>query len=79
MTRQEFLLLIIGGVFVLEVFSVILQVGYFKFSGGNRIFRCAPIHHHFHLRGWTEQQVVVRFWLITAVLAAGALATLKLR
>jgi phospho-N-acetylmuramoyl-pentapeptide-transferase len=77
--RQEFLLLIIGGVFVMEVCSVILQVGYFKFSGGKRIFRCAPIHHHFHLGGWTEQQTVVRFWLISAMLAAFALATIKLR
>jgi len=77
--RQEFLLLIIGGIFVLEALSVIIQVGYFKLSGGKRIFRCAPIHHHFHLGGWTEQQVVVRFWLITAVLAAVALATIKLR
>ncbi|MFA9478552.1 phospho-N-acetylmuramoyl-pentapeptide-transferase [Phycisphaerales bacterium AB-hyl4] len=77
--RQEFLLLIIGGVFVMVAVSVILQVGYFKISGGKRIFRCAPIHHHFHLGGWTEQQVVVRFWLMTALLAAIALATIKLR
>jgi len=77
--RQEILLLIIGGIFVLEAMSVILQVGYFKITGGKRIFRCAPIHHHFHLGGWTEQQVVVRFWLISAVLAAVALATIKLR
>lgn len=77
-TRHEFLLVIIGGVFVLEAVSVILQVGSFKMTG-KRIFRCAPIHHHFHLAGWTEQQVVVRFWLITAVLAAAALATIKLR
>jgi len=77
--RQEFLLLIIGGIFVFEALSVILQVGYFKATGGKRIFRCAPIHHHFHLAGWTEQQVVVRFWLITAILAAAALATIKVR
>ena len=77
--RQEFLLFIIGGVFVMEAGSVILQVGYFKLTKGKRIFRCAPIHHHFHLAGWTEQQVVVRFWLITALLAAIALATIKLR
>jgi len=77
--RQEFLLLIIGGIFVIEALSVMMQVGYFKATGGKRIFRCAPIHHHFHLAGWTEQQVVVRFWLISAVLAAAALATLKLR
>lgn len=77
--RHEFLLLLIGGVFLLEIFSVVLQVGYFKSTGGKRIFRCAPIHHHFHLGGWTEQQVVVRFWLITAILAAIALATIRLR
>jgi phospho-N-acetylmuramoyl-pentapeptide-transferase len=77
--RQEFLLLVIGGVFVAEALSVMLQVSYFKFTGGKRIFKCAPIHHHFHLSGWTEQQVVVRFWLISAILAAFALATIKLR
>lgn len=77
--RQEFLLLIIGGVFVMEAFSVIMQVGYFKATKGKRIFRCAPIHHHFHLGGWNEQQVVIRFWLISAVLAAVALATIRLR
>jgi phospho-N-acetylmuramoyl-pentapeptide-transferase len=77
--RQEFLLLIIGGVFVLEAVSVMMQVSYFKWTKGKRIFKCAPIHHHFHLSGWTEQQVVVRFWIISVVLAAIALATLKLR
>ncbi len=77
--RQELLLILIGGVLVAETVSVILQIGYFKLSGGSRIFRCAPIHFHFHLGGWGEQQVVVRFWLITALLAAIALATLKLR
>ncbi len=77
-TRNEILLLIIGGVFVIELFSVILQVGYFKYTG-DRLFRCAPIHHHFHLKGWSEPQVVVRFWLLAAMFAAAALATLKLR
>ena len=77
--RQEFLLLLIGGIFFIEILSVVLQVGYFKSTGGKRIFRCAPIHHHFHLGGWTEQQVVVRFWLITAILAAVALATIRIR
>ena len=77
--RQEFLLIVIGGVFMLEVLSVVLQVGYFKATKGKRIFRCAPIHHHFHLGGWTEQQVVVRAWLVTALLAAVALATIKVR
>ena len=77
--RQEFLLMIIGGIFVLEAVSVIMQVGYFKATGGKRIFRTAPIHHHFHLGGWGEQQVVIRFWLVTVVLAAVAMATIKLR
>jgi phospho-N-acetylmuramoyl-pentapeptide-transferase len=78
-TRNEILLLIIGGVFIIELLSVVLQVSYFKYSGGKRIFRCAPIHHHFHLMGWSEPQVVVRFWLLAAVFAAIALATLKIR
>ena len=77
--RQEFLLLIIGGIFVIEAVSVLMQVGYFKFTAGRRIFKCAPLHHHFHLAGWTEQQVVVRFWLLSAIFAAIALATIKLR
>ncbi|MEQ9460948.1 MAG: phospho-N-acetylmuramoyl-pentapeptide-transferase [Phycisphaeraceae bacterium] len=77
--RQEFLLLLIGGIYVLEAASVILQVGYFKATKGKRIFRCAPIHHHFHLGGWTEQQTVIRFWLTTALLVAIALATIKIR
>jgi phospho-N-acetylmuramoyl-pentapeptide-transferase len=78
-TRNEILLLVIGGVFVIELSSVILQVAYFKYTGGKRLFRCAPIHHHFHLIGWSEPQVVVRFWLIAAAFAALALATLKIR
>ncbi|MBL7106486.1 MAG: phospho-N-acetylmuramoyl-pentapeptide-transferase [Phycisphaerae bacterium] len=78
-TRNEVLLLIIGGVFMVELASVVLQVSYFKYSGGKRIFRCAPIHHHFHLAGWSEPQVVVRFWLLAAAFAAVAVATLKLR
>ena len=78
-TRNEILLLVIGGVFILELFSVIIQVCYFKYTGGKRVFRCAPIHHHFHLAGWSEPQVVVRFWLMAAAFAAIALATLKLR
>jgi phospho-N-acetylmuramoyl-pentapeptide-transferase len=77
--RQEILLLVIGGVFFLEMLSVVLQVGYFKATGGRRIFRCSPIHHHFHLAGWSEQQVVTRFWLVAIVLAMLALVSLKLR
>jgi len=78
-TRNEILLLIIGGVFVVELLSVILQILYFRYTGGKRLFRCAPIHHHFHLCGWSEPQVVVRFWLLAAAFAALALATLKIR
>lgn len=78
-TRNEILLLIIGGVFVVELISVVLQVGYFKYTGGKRLFRCAPIHHHFHLIGWSEPQVVIRFWLLAAAFAALAIATLKIR
>jgi len=78
-TRNEVLLLIIGGVFVMELGSVILQVGFFRYTGGKRLFKCAPIHHHFHLCGWSEPQVVVRFWLLAAAFAAFALATLKIR
>ncbi|HWE01513.1 MAG TPA: phospho-N-acetylmuramoyl-pentapeptide-transferase [Tepidisphaeraceae bacterium] len=82
--RQELLLFLIGGIFVVEAISVILQVGYFKFSrwrfgAGRRIFLVAPLHHHFQKKGWSETQVVVRFWLIGAMLAAMALATVKLR
>ena len=78
-TRQELMLLIVGGVFVMEAVSVILQVGYFKWTRGRRLFRCAPIHHHFHLGGWSESQTVVRFWLLAAMFAACGLATVKLR
>ena len=78
-TRQELMLLIAGGVFVIEAISVILQVGYFKATGGKRIFLVAPIHHHFHVSGWTEPQTVVRFWILAAVFAALALLTMKLR
>ena len=78
-TRHELMLFIAGGVFVIEAISVLMQVTYFKATGGRRIFRCAPIHHHFHLLGWAESKVVVRFWLLCAVLAAVALATLTLR
>jgi phospho-N-acetylmuramoyl-pentapeptide-transferase len=82
--RQEIVLFIVGGIFVLEACSVMLQVGYFKYTRrrygeGCRIFLMAPIHHHFQRKGWTETQVVTRFWLITAMLSAMALATVKLR
>jgi len=76
--RQELVLLLMGGVFVLETVSVILQVASYKLTG-KRIFRMAPIHHHFELKGWPEPRVIVRFWIITFVLVLCGLATLKLR
>jgi phospho-N-acetylmuramoyl-pentapeptide-transferase len=78
-TKQEFLLVIVGGIFVMEALSVILQVGYFKMSGGRRIFLMAPFHHHYEKKGWLEPKVVVRFWIISIILGLIALATLKLR
>ncbi len=78
-TRLEPWLLIVGGVFVIEAVSVLLQISYYKATGGRRIFRCAPLHHHYHLGGLTETQVVVRFWLLAVLFAAFALATVKLR
>ena len=77
--RQELVLLIMGGLFVIETVSVILQVGYFKCSGGKRLFKMAPLHHHFELKGWSEPKVIVRFWIITVVFVLCGLATLKLR
>ena len=77
--RQEIVLAIMGGVFVAETLSVAAQVLYFKFTGGKRIFRMAPLHHHFELGGWKETQVVVRFWIITIMLVLVGLSTLKLR
>lgn len=79
MTKQEILLAIVGGIFVLETFSVIFQVGWFKISHGKRIFRMAPIHHHFELKGWAEPKIIVRFWIISILLALVAISTLKLR
>ncbi len=76
--RQEIVLFIMGGVFVMETVSVILQVASFKLRG-KRIFRMAPIHHHFELKGWAEPKVIVRFWIITVVLVLMGLATIKLR
>lgn len=78
-TKQEILLAIVGGLFVMETFSVIFQVGWFKMTGGERIFRMAPIHHHFELKGWAEPKVIVRFWIISFLLALVAISTLKIR
>jgi phospho-N-acetylmuramoyl-pentapeptide-transferase len=78
-TRQEIVLFIMGGVFVAETVSVMMQVLYFRWSGGRRIFRMAPLHHHFELSGWKETQVVVRFWIISMMLVLIGLSTLKIR
>jgi phospho-N-acetylmuramoyl-pentapeptide-transferase len=77
-TKHEILLAIVGGMFVLEALSVIIQVGSFKLRG-KRVFQMAPIHHHFELQGWAESKVIVRFWIIGIILALLALSTLKLR
>jgi phospho-N-acetylmuramoyl-pentapeptide-transferase len=77
--RQEIVLFIMGGVFGAETLSVMIQVLYFKLTGGKRIFRMAPLHHHYELEGWKESQVVVRFWIITMMLVLFGLSTLKLR
>jgi phospho-N-acetylmuramoyl-pentapeptide-transferase len=77
--KQEVLLLFIGGIFILEAVSVILQVGSYKLRHGKRIFKMAPIHHHFEALGWTESKIIARFWIAGLVLALFALTTLKLR
>jgi phospho-N-acetylmuramoyl-pentapeptide-transferase len=77
-TKHEIVLVIVGGLFVVEILSVIIQVGYFKMTG-KRVFLMAPIHHHFEKLGWTESQVVIRFWIIAVILALIGLSTLKLR
>ena len=76
--RHEYVLLIMGGVFVAETLSVIVQVASFKLTG-KRVFKMAPIHHHFELKGWPEPRVIVRFWIITFMLVLIGLVTLKLR
>ncbi|MCZ6500175.1 MAG: phospho-N-acetylmuramoyl-pentapeptide-transferase [Gammaproteobacteria bacterium] len=76
--RQELILVVMGGVFVIETVSVILQVASFKFTG-KRIFRMAPLHHHFELKGWAEPKVIVRFWIITVILVLVGLSSLKIR
>lgn len=78
-TKQEILLVIVGGLFVIEALSVIFQVGFFKITNGKRIFRMAPLHHHFELKGWPEPKVIVRFWIIAITLALVSISTLKLR
>jgi len=78
MVRQELVLVIMGGLFVVETISVILQVASFKLTG-RRIFRMAPLHHHFELKGWPEPRIIVRFWVVTVMLVLVGLATLKIR
>ena len=78
LVRQELVLFIMGGVFVMETASVIIQVASYKLTG-KRVFKMAPIHHHFELKGWPEPRVIVRFWIITVMLVLLGLATLKLR
>lgn len=78
MSKQEIILVVIGGIFVVEALSVIIQVGWFKFTG-RRVFRMAPLHHHFEQLGWPEPQVIVRFWIVSVILALLSLSTLKLR
>ena len=78
MVHQPFTLVIVGGIFVIEALSVLLQVGSFK-TRKKRIFRMAPIHHHFELKGWHENKVVIRFWILSLIFAMAGLATLKLR
>jgi phospho-N-acetylmuramoyl-pentapeptide-transferase len=78
-TKHELVLAFVGGLFVLEAVSVMIQIAYFKVSGGKRIFLMAPIHHHFEKLGWREPTIVIRFWIVSVVLALIGLATLKIR
>lgn len=77
--RMEYVVIIMCGVYLWEILTVVIQVGYFKKTGGKRVFRCAPYHHHLHMLGWPEQRVVTRFWIVTVLLTALALASLKVR
>jgi phospho-N-acetylmuramoyl-pentapeptide-transferase len=77
--KQELLLVVVGGVFMLEALSVVIQVTYFRLTGGQRVFRMAPLHHHFELIGWSEPKVITRFVILAVIFALFSLATLKLR
>jgi phospho-N-acetylmuramoyl-pentapeptide-transferase len=79
MVKQEILLVFIGGLFVMETLSVIIQVGYFRLTKGKRFFLMAPLHHHFELKGWSEPKIIVRFWIVSFILTIVAMSTLKLR
>ncbi|RMD80229.1 MAG: phospho-N-acetylmuramoyl-pentapeptide-transferase, partial [Gammaproteobacteria bacterium] len=76
--RQELVLLVMGGLFVVETLSVIIQVLSYKLTG-RRVFRMAPLHHHFEIKGWPEPRIIVRFWIVTVILVLIGLATLKIR
>ena len=78
-TKQEILLVIVGGFFVIATLGVIFLVGFFKMTNGRRIFKMAPLHHHFELKGWPEPKVIVRFWIIAIALALFSMSTLKIR
>jgi phospho-N-acetylmuramoyl-pentapeptide-transferase len=78
-SKQELMLLIVGGLFFIEAGSVVLQVGSYRLRGKKRIFRCAPLHHHFQFLGWEDQKITVRFWIIASILAILGLSSLKLR
>ncbi len=78
LVKQELILIVAGGIFVIEALSVIIQRYSFKMTG-KRVFRMAPIHHHFELKGWAEPKIIVRFWIVSIVLALVSLTTLKLR
>jgi phospho-N-acetylmuramoyl-pentapeptide-transferase len=77
--KQELVLILVGGLFVIEALSVIFQVAFFKTSGGRRLFRMSPLHHHFELKGWPEPKIIIRFWIIAIILGLAGLSTLKLR
>ncbi|HEX3133104.1 MAG TPA: phospho-N-acetylmuramoyl-pentapeptide-transferase, partial [Planctomycetota bacterium] len=77
--KQEFLILLVGFIFVVEALSVAIQIASFRLRGGKRVFLCAPIHHHFQYKGWPESKIVLRFWIVAALFALIALATLKVR
>ena len=77
--KQEIILILVGGLFVVETLSVILQVGYFRCSGGKRLFRMAPLHHHFEMKGLPESKIIVRFWILSVLFALTSLSVLKLR
>lgn len=77
--KKELILVIVGGVFVIEALSVVIQVLSYRYRGGKRVFKMAPLHHHFELLGWPESKVVIRFWIIGALFALLTLSTLKIR